>query len=55
MAIPAIERKGSLLLEDIGVPLPALGLSVRGIETMSTARRVTTTVIALTMALASGK
>jgi glycolate oxidase len=29
--IPAVEAKGSLLLEDVGVPLPALGQLVTGI------------------------
>ena len=46
MAIPAVERKGSLLLEDVGVPLPALGALVRGIEAISTDRGVTIAVIA---------
>jgi glycolate oxidase len=31
MAIPAVEKKGSLLLEDVGVPLPKLGTLVGGI------------------------
>jgi glycolate oxidase len=31
MAIPAVEKKGSLLLEDVGVPLPKLGALVGGI------------------------
>src|SRR5699024_5496055 len=35
MAIPAIEQKGTLLLEDVGVPLPSLGELVRGIEQIS--------------------
>jgi len=35
MAIPAVEQKGSLLLEDVGVPLPHLGSLVRGIEAIS--------------------
>lgn len=46
MAIPAIEQKGSLLLEDIGVPLPQLGALVRGMEAISSARDVTIAVIA---------
>src|SRR5215207_9226838 len=46
MAIPAVERKGSLLLEDVGVPLPSLGELVRGIEAISTTRDVTIAVIA---------
>ena len=32
MAIPAVEQKGALLLEDVGVPLPKLGDLVSGIE-----------------------
>nr|WP_255669613.1 FAD-linked oxidase C-terminal domain-containing protein [Aeromicrobium wangtongii] len=46
MAIPAVEQKGSLLLEDVGVPLPELGSLVRGIEAISEARQVTIAVIA---------
>jgi glycolate oxidase len=46
MAIPAVERKGSLLLEDVGVPLPELGALVRGMEAISLAREVTIAVIA---------
>jgi FAD/FMN-containing dehydrogenase len=34
-AIPAVEAKGSLLLEDVGVPLPALADLVAGIEKMA--------------------
>jgi len=34
-AIPAVEAKGSLLLEDVGVPLPALADLVDGIEKMA--------------------
>jgi glycolate oxidase len=46
MAIPAVERKGSLLLGDVGVPVPALGPLVRGIEAISAGRRVTIAVVA---------
>ncbi|WP_134767924.1 FAD-linked oxidase C-terminal domain-containing protein [Nocardioides sp. 1609] len=46
MAIPAMERKGSLLLEDVGVPLPELGALVRGIAEISRDRAVTIAVIA---------
>ncbi len=46
MAIPAVEKKGSLLLEDVGVPLPQLGALVRGIAEISADRRVTIAVIA---------
>jgi glycolate oxidase len=46
MAIPAVEKKGSLLLEDVGVPIPQLGALVRGIEAIAQARDVTIAVIA---------
>jgi glycolate oxidase len=46
MAIPAVEQKGSLLLEDVGVPLPQLGALVRGIAAISESRGVTIAVIA---------
>src|SRR5699024_2880031 len=46
MAIPAIEQKGTLLLEDVGVPLPSLGELVRGIEQISTNEDVMIAVIA---------
>lgn len=46
MAIPAVERKGTLLLEDVGVSLPQLGALVRGMETIAAAREVTIAVIA---------
>jgi glycolate oxidase len=45
-AIPAVEAKGSLLLEDVGVPLPALGELVAGIERIAAARDVMISVIA---------
>ncbi|MFW0874069.1 FAD-binding oxidoreductase [Rhodococcoides corynebacterioides] len=45
-AIPAVERTGSLLLEDVGVPLPALADLVQGIEKIADARQVTVAVIA---------
>jgi len=34
MAIPAVERTGTLLLEDVGVPIPRLGDLVLGIATI---------------------
>jgi glycolate oxidase len=37
---------GSLLLEDVGVPIPALGALVRGIEAISQTRDVTIAVVA---------
>lgn len=46
MAIPAVERTGRLLLEDVGVPLPRLGALVTGIEEIARARDVTIAVIA---------
>lgn len=46
MAIPAVEQKGSLLLEDVGVPLPRLGDLVRGIEEIATRHDVVIAVIA---------
>lgn len=46
MAIPAVEKKGTLLLEDVGVPLPRLGDLVEGIERISAAHDVPIAVIA---------
>lgn len=46
MAIPAVERHGTLLLEDVGVPLPRLGDLVRGIEGIAQQQNVTIAVIA---------
>ena len=45
-AIPAVERTGTLLLEDVGVPLPELGNLVGGIADISRERDVTIAVIA---------
>jgi glycolate oxidase len=45
-AIPAVERTGTLLLEDVGVPLPQLGALVDGIAAIAAARDVTIAVIA---------
>ena len=45
-AIPAVERLGSLLLEDVGVPLPALPDLVEGIERISEKYEVLVAVIA---------
>ncbi len=44
--IPAVEAKGSLLLEDVGVPLPALGSLVTGIERIAGQRDLMISVIA---------
>jgi len=46
MAIPAVEQKGSLLLEDVGVPLPQLGALVRGIEAIALSHGLIIAVIA---------
>ena len=45
-AIPAVEAKGSLLLEDVGVPLPALGDLVSGVEKLAEQHDVMISVIA---------
>lgn len=45
-AIPAVERKGPLLLEDVGVPLPRLGDLVTGIAEIAERRAVLISVIA---------
>ena len=45
-AIPAVERTGTLLLEDVGVPLPQLGALVDGIAEISEQRGVTIAVVA---------
>jgi glycolate oxidase len=44
--IPAVEAKGSLLLEDVGVPLPRLGELVTGIERIAAERDLMISVIA---------
>lgn len=45
-AIPAVEAKGSLLLEDVGVPLPALADLVSGVAEIAAQRRLLISVIA---------
>lgn len=45
-AIPAVERLGSLLLEDVGVPLPALPDLIDGVAQIAAAQDVTISVIA---------
>ena len=45
-AIPAVERKGTLLLEDVGVPLPALPQLIERIEQIAAERDVLIAVIA---------
>ena len=46
MAIPAVEQTGTLLLEDVGVPIPKLGTLVSGIDKISKKRAITIAVIA---------
>ncbi|GAA1910867.1 MAG: FAD-binding protein [Williamsia herbipolensis] len=46
MAIPAVEKKGTLLLEDVGVPLPSLPALVDGIAAIAENRDVMISVIA---------
>ncbi|MFF8816552.1 FAD-binding oxidoreductase [Leucobacter sp. NPDC015123] len=46
IAIPAVERRGTLLLEDVGVPLPRLGDLVTGISEIATRREVPIAVVA---------
>jgi glycolate oxidase len=46
VAIPALERKGPLLLEDVGVPLPKLAELVTGIAGIARRREVLVSVIA---------
>ncbi|GGF23556.1 FAD-binding oxidoreductase [Williamsia phyllosphaerae] len=46
MAIPAVEKLGSLLLEDVGVPLPSLPALVDGIAAIAQRRDVMISVIA---------
>ncbi|MFE3281306.1 FAD-binding oxidoreductase [Nocardia sp. NPDC059239] len=45
-AISAVERTGTLLLEDVGVPLPQLGALVDGIAKISADREITIAVVA---------
>ncbi|HNP14187.1 MAG TPA: FAD-linked oxidase C-terminal domain-containing protein, partial [Mycobacterium sp.] len=45
-AIPAVEAKGPLLLEDVGVPLPALAELVGGVAKIAADRDLTISVIA---------
>jgi glycolate oxidase len=45
-AIPAVEAKGSLLLEDVGVPLPALAELVSGVAKIAAERQLLISVIA---------
>jgi glycolate oxidase len=46
IAIPAVEQTGTLLLVDVGVPIPKRGGLVLGIERIARARGVTISVIA---------
>jgi glycolate oxidase len=45
-AFPALEKLGDLLLEDVGVPLPALPALVRGVEQIAAARETRIAVVA---------
>jgi glycolate oxidase len=45
-AFPALQRLGTLLLEDVGVPITQLPDLVRGIEAIAAERRVTIAVVA---------
>ena len=45
-AIPAVEKRGRLLLEDVGVPLPRLPDLVAGIERIAALRELTIALIA---------
>jgi glycolate oxidase len=46
MSITAVERRGSLLLEDVGVPLPQLGALVRGVAAIAAERDLLIAVVA---------
>lgn len=46
IAIPAVERMGTLLLEDVGVPIPRLAELVSGVEQIAEARDVVIAFIA---------
>ncbi|SDL21683.1 glycolate oxidase [Glycomyces sambucus] len=46
MAIPAVERLGPLLMEDVGVPLPLLADLVKGVEAIAAERGVAIAFIA---------
>lgn len=45
-AIPAVERLGTLLLEDVGVPLPALPALIEGVAAIAAEQEVTISVVA---------
>ncbi|HWU28499.1 MAG TPA: FAD-linked oxidase C-terminal domain-containing protein [Microbacterium sp.] len=45
-AIPAVEKRGALLLEDVGVPLPHLGDLIDGMRAIAEARGVEIAVVA---------
>ena len=45
-AFPALERKGDLLLEDVGVPLPALPVLVSGVEQIAARHKILIAVVA---------
>jgi glycolate oxidase len=45
-AIPAVEKRGALLLEDVGVPLPRLGDLIDGMRTIAERHGVEIAVVA---------
>jgi glycolate oxidase len=45
MAIPAVERLGTVLIEDVGVPVPRIPELVRGIEAVAADHQTTIAVI----------
>jgi len=46
IAIPCVEKRGTLLLEDVGVPLPRLGELIEGVRLIAEARSVEIAVVA---------
>ena len=46
IAIPAVEKRGALLLEDVGVPLPRLGDLIDGMRRIAAEREVEIAVVA---------
>lgn len=45
MAIPAVERMGTVLIEDVGVPIPRIPSLIRGVEEVAARRDTTIAVI----------
>ncbi|MBN7794271.1 FAD-binding oxidoreductase [Microbacterium esteraromaticum] len=46
MAVPAVERRGALLLEDVGVPLPRLADLVEGVQVIAERNGIEISIIA---------